>query len=242
MELIFLDHTRFELGVLSEYALDIDLADQKDFEIKTLTDNRDLLQEKYWWYIDGTEYGGIIDKISHDTESDEIVYTGRNFRGILATRVVEPQNGEDYVVVDGNAQDVLNMLIAQVGLSDLFVANESDIEINQYQFDRYTDLYSGIIKMLDSVNCKLKLRYSALDSKCHIWAELIDDYSDYLTYCKDTESQEVTLEDFEADIGDVVGGIDDVTGIELCEKITNMIVTIQNDVINIDYSIGGENK
>ena len=43
MELIFLDHTRFELGVLSEYALDIDLADQKDFEIKTLTDNRDLL-------------------------------------------------------------------------------------------------------------------------------------------------------------------------------------------------------
>ena len=70
MELIFLDHTRFELGVLSEYALDIDLADQKDFEIKTLTDNRDLLQEKYWWYIDGTEYGGIIDKISHDTESD----------------------------------------------------------------------------------------------------------------------------------------------------------------------------
>lgn len=185
MELIFLDHTRFELGVLSEYALDIDLADQKDFEIKTLTDNRDLLQEKYWWYIDGTEYGGIIDKISHDTESDEIVYTGRNFRGILATRVVEPQNGEDYVVVDGNAQDVLNMLIAQVGLSELFVANESDIEINQYQFDRYTDLYSGIIKMLDSVNCKLKLRYSALDSKCHIWAELIDDYSDYLTYCKD---------------------------------------------------------
>ena len=65
---------------------------------------------------------------------------------------------------------------------------------------------------------------------------------DRLESLSNTESQEVTLEDFEADIGDVVGGIDDVTGIELCEKITNMIVTIQNDVINIDYSIGGENK
>ena len=48
------------------------------------------------------------------------------------------------------------------------------------------------------------------------------------------------LDDFEADIGDVVGGVDDVTGIELCEKITNMIVNIQNDVVNIEYSIGGE--
>lgn len=185
MDLIFLDQTRFELGVLDEYALDIDLADQKDFEIKTLTDNKYLLQEKYWWYIDGTEYGGIIDKISHDTESDEIVYTGRNFRGILATRIIEPETNEDFMTVDGNIEDIINLLLTQVGLSDLFVAIPSEIEINQYQFERYTDLYSGIIKMLDTVNCKLKLKYDALDCKCHVGVELVDDFSDYLTYCKE---------------------------------------------------------
>lgn len=185
MDLIFLDQTRFELGVLSEYAVDIDLADQKDFEIKTLTDNKNILQEKYWWYINGTEYGGIIDKVSHDTESDEIVYTGRNFRGIMATRIIEPESGEDYMDVDGNVADAINELLLQVGLSDLFVADETEIEINQYQFERYTDLYSGIIKMLDTVNCKLILKYNAVDGKCHIGVDLIDDYSDYLMYCKD---------------------------------------------------------
>lgn len=185
MDLIFLDHTRFELGVLKEYTADIDLTDKKDFEIKTITDNPDRLKEKYWWYIDGTEYGGIVDQVSHDTASEEIIYTGRNFRGILATRIIEPETGEDFMLVDGNAGDVINLVLEQVGLFDLFVADETEIEINQYQFERYTDAYSGLIKMLDTVNSKMVMKYSAVDSKCHIKVELIDDYSDYLTYCRD---------------------------------------------------------
>lgn len=52
--------------------------------------------------------------------------------------------------------------------------------------------------------------------------------------------QEVSITDFDADIGDVVGGFDEKTGIEMTAPITNIIYRIERGIQrSIEYSLGG---
>ena len=183
MDLIYMDANRVELGVLKHYTLDLDIANDKDYEIKVLDDEA-VLQGGYWWYIDGTEYGGRVDKIEHDTNGKTVTYTGRNWRGLLNSKIIEPAPGSAYAYAEGLLSDALGVLITELDFADLFSIDEENTtaEITQFQFDRYCTLYDGIIAILENNNCKLRLRYNSELGKCVISAGLITDHSDYLTY------------------------------------------------------------
>ena len=73
MDLIYTDSSRKDLGVLQGYKLDEAFGkDENDFEITTdLINTR--LQEDYFIYIEGTEYGGIIDSVAPDTSTNTIM-------------------------------------------------------------------------------------------------------------------------------------------------------------------------
>ena len=52
--------------------------------------------------------------------------------------------------------------------------------------------------------------------------------------------QNVSITDFEADIGDIVGGYDEKTNITLSAPITNIIYKIERGIQrSIEYTIGG---
>lgn len=154
MDLIYTDITRKDVGVLKDYTFDLAFgSDENNFEL-VMDLNHHCCEADCLVYIENTEYGGIIDGLGVVTDSDQLTYVGRTWHGILASKVIEPQ------VVSGEANQVIGNLLATCGLSELFVASsaKSGLTVN-YTFDRHVDAYSGIKKMLESVNGKLKFSF-----------------------------------------------------------------------------------
>ena len=111
-------------------------------------------------YIDGTEYGGIVDDVTYDTETNVVQCHGRTWDGILAAKVIMPPAGQPYRVVSGEANALLASLVTLLDVGDVFEASTDDsgITVSSYQFDRFVDGYEGICKMLKSAGAKLVIR------------------------------------------------------------------------------------
>lgn len=162
MDLIYMNEARADIGVLKDCALDLAFgADENDFECKIASDNH-CCEKKFFLYIEGTEYGGIIDDLKIDTSAAEITYIGRTWHGILNSKILEPDEGEAYLITSGEANAMLAMLIQRMGLSELFRASDKDsgITVKSYKMNRYIAGYDGIRKMLKASGAKLNIKFT----------------------------------------------------------------------------------
>ncbi len=178
MDLIFTNANRADQGVLTTHSFDLSYgAAENDFEL-TLGANEPTLENGACIFIEGTEYGGMVGWIKSSTNRETITYKGRTWHGILNSKVIQPDIGENYLVVSGDANEVLSFLIARLGLSELFVAAEilSGVNISNYKFHRYCKGYDGIMNMLSDNGCKLKIAWK--DRAVHLSAEPIVDYTE----------------------------------------------------------------
>lgn len=161
MDLIYTDAKRIDKGVLSAYAFDLSFgADENDFEM-SIGIAEAVLEYGAFIYIEGTEYGGIVDGKETSTVDEVIAYKGRTWHGMLNSKVIEPDPEENYFVVSGEANEVLSALVDRLGLSGLFsaVAESSGVYIKRYQFHRYCKGYDGIRDMLAANGAKLKVEW-----------------------------------------------------------------------------------
>jgi len=160
MDLIYTKPNKEDVGVLHDYEFDLAFGvDENDFECQTQASSH-CCESGSFLYIDGTEYGGIVDSIHVDTESQTVTYKGRTWHGILAGRIIEPEKGYDKYVVNGDANRILEKIISYLGLGDVFTVNAaaSDVIIGNYAF-RYVDAYKGIREMLAEYGGKLKFEF-----------------------------------------------------------------------------------
>ncbi len=313
IRLIYTDADRVEQGYLRNFNVDVDVAKDKDFEITVARDNN-ILQGGSWWYINGTEYGGIVDKIGVVTADREIRYTGRNLRGILCDKIIEPPNGEDYRIVTGDAVTIINRLIRDAGLSNIYKFVSPTWNITSYQFDRYISLYDGICALVElqgkalrivisdgmvtmccaepydhteDKNCitptidynitQIKNKYNHLiclgqgelkdRQVLHLYVDKVGNITDTQAYKGleertaiydyssaanidelraggiariqelNVDSLDMTLPDMSMHIGDITGGTEDITGITVKKQITNIIAKIDDNSIDIEYSV-----
>ncbi len=161
MDLIYADDKKIDIGVMKDFTFDLAFgSDENDFELKTTTSNH-VCRSGYFLYIENTEYGGIIDRIKVQTDSDTLIYKGRTWHGILASKIFEPDAGNDHLVCSGEANELIGALILRVGLSDIFKASHDDsgLKVKNYTMNRYINGYEGIRKMLSSANGKLKIDF-----------------------------------------------------------------------------------
>ena len=161
MDLIYMNASREDIGVLLAYELDLSFgANENDFALKVDEKNH-CCEAGYFIYAQGTEYGGIIDAVTSDTATGEVTYSGRTWHGILNSKVLEPDAGQDYLTVQGEANAVLASLVARCGLDGLFSVSTEDsgITLPNYAMNRYISAYDGIRKMLQTVNAKLLMHY-----------------------------------------------------------------------------------
>ena len=121
MELIFEKKNKrtgdITSGILRGYIADFDVSEEdiSTFEVKmALPSARDDLlfiegEVETVLFVEGTEYGGIIDGSTLDLENKEVTYTGRTWRGTLGDYIVEP--GKDvYRYVSGSGAAVMRSL------------------------------------------------------------------------------------------------------------------------------------
>lgn len=213
MDLIFKNEKREDIGVLHEYDLDLAFGvDENNFECQ-IPSKAHCCKKNYLLYIEGTEYGGIVDGIGVDTESNTVTYSGRTWHGILSSKVILPlQENEEYsggastdgitqdgtqlyiensvtvtqsgnrlfiddgdlsnvdldgtvnryLIISGDMYDCMRFILDRCGLSTLFSvpSRASGIDITSYRFDRYTDAYNGLKKMLASVGMLLHFAFN----------------------------------------------------------------------------------
>lgn len=161
MDLIYTDAQRTDIGVLLAYELDLAFGeDENDFECIVSSHNHCCSPGSYL-YMEGTEYGGIVDAMANDTAAQEITYSGRTWQGILNSKVIQPDSGKDYLTLSGEANKVIAALLSRLGLGDLMEASTdaSGLTITSYQMPRYISGYDGIVKMLSAVGGKLLFSY-----------------------------------------------------------------------------------
>ena len=154
--------SKADIGVILDYSLDLAFgSDENNFEC-TVDVNHHCCEAGYFLYFEGSEYGGIIDSISVNTDANEVKYSGRTWHGIIDSKVLEPDSGDDYLIVSGEANAALGTLISRMGLTDLFSASStnSGITISNYKMNRYISGYKGICKMLKSVSAKLHVQFN----------------------------------------------------------------------------------
>ena len=117
-------------------------------------------EEGQFVFIDGTEYGGVVDKVTYEAGREatgSILCKGRSWHGILAGKRLLPDSGGSYLSVNSKAGDALASLIERMGLSGLFSAAADDTAVG-YTFDRFVDGYSGLKAMAKANGRKVAMR------------------------------------------------------------------------------------
>lgn len=165
MDLIYSDKNRIDVGIIKNYNLDLAYGkDENNFQLTISLDDDNVLDEGYYIYCEyiekgkpvGTEYGGIVDKLEIDTDSNEVSYYGRTWHGVLDSRIICPEKGYDYFIVSGEANSVIKSIIEHVGLNDMFEVSNglSDVDIIEYKL-RYKSVYMSILDLLKEYDAKL---------------------------------------------------------------------------------------
>ena len=159
MVLVVHDSTVGDVREIEEFELDIAFGSDEN-ALKLEARAGEAPEEGQFVFIDGTEYGGVIDQASYEAgreASGSILCKGRTWHGILAGKRLLPDSGNGYLSVSGKAGDVLASLIARMGLSGLFTAAADDTAVS-YTFERFADGYSGLKAMAKANGRKVAMR------------------------------------------------------------------------------------
>lgn len=159
MVLVVHDSTIGDIREIEEFELDLAFGSDEN-ALKLEARKGEAPEEGQFVFIDGTEYGGVIDQASYEAgreATSSILCKGRTWHGILAGKRLLPDSGNGYLSVSGKAGDVLASLIARMGLSGLFSAASDDTSVS-YTFDRFVDGYSGLKAMAKANGRKVAMR------------------------------------------------------------------------------------
>lgn len=186
MDLIYTNSQLQERGFLKDYEMDLEIGKQgesaNDYELTIKTASiPEGLDYGSLVYYEGTEYGGIVERKKVDTSAGTITFMGPTFRGLLEKEYVQPPEGQTHLKAKGEANEVINSMIAG-RFGDLLVVDEigsSGISVN-YDI-RDMNLLKAIENTLKAKNGKLEVKHQE-DGKVHLKAAEITDISDLVQY------------------------------------------------------------
>lgn len=160
MQLIVQDEDGRALSSHTDYSLDLQYGDDKcDFVLYV---PNVVLQARQRILMDGTPFGGIIDRKCPSRsakDGDLITFKGRTVQGVLKKRVIEPPAGKSHLTLSGDANRVLEGVIALLGLDGFFEvpSASSGLEVRGYSFYRFVDAWTGLRMMAASVGGRISI-------------------------------------------------------------------------------------
>ena len=156
MDLIVTDTNGIPTGSYASWTLDLAYGSgENDFDLRCPA----CLEPGCRWWVDGTGWGGIVDdvKTSVTGGEGELTYHGRDWHGLLASKILEPDKGRDYLTMSGTIGTLLRTVISRIGLQDIITVTEGTSKTARWQFDRYCDAWSGLLKMLRASGLRLRI-------------------------------------------------------------------------------------
>lgn len=189
LEYIYTDANRKELGYLTHFDADAEIGKQdvskNDFELTLSLEDRDpLFTIGSLFYKEDTEIGGVIQRLKINTSDNTITMIGVTFRGLLEKEYVQPPAGSAYLILNGEANKCINVVIGD-RFGDLYTVDDLGASnINIKYGVRDVNLLQALEKALGVSNARLCIRHQK-DGKVHLYAEKINDLSDTLQYDND---------------------------------------------------------
>lgn len=186
VDLIVTDANRVDKWAVQSYALDLAYGagdGENDFELSYApgTPGPPMLGEGCLVYVDGGEYGGMVADVEEDTaDGGMITWTGPTWHGLLAQKIIQPDAGQDYLTVSGDATTVVQSLLKRCAVDALFDASSTKTghEIKSYRFNRYVTLWEGLLSMCAANGLKLRLVW--LDGMVRVTVEPVGSYDDVI--------------------------------------------------------------
>lgn len=156
MDLIVTDTDGIPTGSYASWTLDLAYGSgENDFDLRCPA----CLEPGCRWWVDGTGWGGIVDDVRTSVTGGEgeLTYHGRDWHGLLASKILEPDKGRDYLTMSGTIGTLLRTVISRIGLQDIITVTEGTSKTARWQFDRYCDAWSGLSKMLRASGLRLRI-------------------------------------------------------------------------------------
>lgn len=158
MDLIYERTDQFgnvDSGYLAHFEADFDITTDRenntnDFEIRMElpTSPLDLLyiedEVSCIVYVEGTEFGGEITGTTSDVGENEVIYTGRTWRGTQDQYVIEPPAGQPYLILNGNLQACLR----QFPMNSRITVDTSSQTVSNFKVPRYIKTFEGVQRLL----------------------------------------------------------------------------------------------
>lgn len=162
-----------------------------------------------------------------------IQYKDDGYVHLSAENIVDYSSEEEYsddskidFIIEDNKLSVNHLVCLGKGelldrqVIDLYVQADGSIGDTQYYFgiDEVMDVYD-----YSSVESLEELRKSGIEK---------------LKELQGTKTFEITVEDMDLELGDIVGCRERITGLYLARKVTQKIIKINNNILSINYKVG----
>ena len=162
---------------------------------------------------EGLEYGYVsIQAVPIIDYSDQQEYS---MEGNIHVDIRDCRNGVNHLVCAGEGQN------QQRAVVHLYVQQDGSIGETQYYFgqDEKADVYI----------------YTSADV-----AKLKEDGTKRLMDLKNYKKCEMTVEDIDLELGDIVSGYDEVTDTQVRKPVIKKVLKVQDGNVSIDYKVEGE--
>lgn len=190
MELIHADAGRSEIGIVRDMeSFDAEISILRDageagnsWQLKLGADmwlSRPIYKGHYL-YINNTEWGGPVEKISHNTREGVITLSGCTWRGMLARKVICPPDGKAYLTFNQTPADRLIRAVVEPQLGGLFSVPKQNGPIVSASF-RFETMLRGLIRVIPG----LDIVYNAASRMAEIHIRELIDYADTIDLSQD---------------------------------------------------------
>lgn len=158
MDVVFANRFGRDLG-MTPPTTEADFAIGRENTWQVVAEASCPIEEGGYVYVDGTEYGGVVDGGTADTGDSMRTWEGRTWHGMLDSAVIMPPPGHTHLEVSGDANDAIRAAVEAMGVADVFAvdASPSGIEVS-HRFARFATGYAGLSAMLARHGAKLAVR------------------------------------------------------------------------------------
>ena len=164
MELMLFDSKRKAKGYFHG-SLDMEIGDSSTTNDFVSTDTS--LSDGMYLVELNEEWGGIVEKMGDYVSEHE--WSGHTWRGLLQQCIIEPPEGEDYLVMSGDINEIIGTVTANM-LGGFFTPStiKCGVSAEKYRFKRYCTGLDGLMDLCAEYGCKLVIRNVIRDERLSI--------------------------------------------------------------------------
>lgn len=156
-ELIYISSADMEVNT----ATDAELVDNSwSMKISEREWEKNPIRVGHYVYAPGTEWGGPVTLIKHETSTRSVTLQGPTWRGMLFQRRIEPPEGEAYLVYrNTDANEILADLIDGL-YGGLFAVDDTPAGVTVSAQFRYQTVANGASRAMRSAGLRMALAYN----------------------------------------------------------------------------------